>query len=196
MAAKTVKVIRREMTLTERFYLREAFQGMAITLRHFFVNWAGRLFGTKSYIVTTEYPEQKRPVNEWWRGKHRLMTREDGTMRCVACLMCSTACPANCINIVPGEYDPSGLNAKYEKYPLVFEIDELKCVFCGLCVEACPCDAIRMDTGIYALASLSRDDLYLNKNNLLQDGPFIPKGSLDPRYKDGELDVTGARVAY
>lgn len=194
MAARTVKVVRREMDLIERFYLREAFQGMAITLRHFFVNWFGRMFGTKNYIVTTEYPEQRRPVNEWWRGKHRLMTREDNTLRCVACMMCSTACPANCINIVAGEYDPDGPYSRHEKYPLVFEIDELKCVFCGLCVEACPCDAIRMDTGVYAMASLTREALYLRKNDLIQEGTFIPVGDIDPKFVDGPSDATGARL--
>ena len=96
----------------------------------------------KTDIATIEYPEEKKAYPERHRGLHRLMLRDDGQVRCVACMMCPTVCPAHCITIVPEEA-PDG---RIEKRPKIFEIDELRCVVCGLCAEACPCDAIRMDT--------------------------------------------------
>ncbi len=80
---------------------------------------------------------------------HRLVPREDGKPRCVACYMCATICPAQCIYIEAGEYEPDDDAAEsrvIEKFPKQFVIDELRCIVCGLCVDACPKDAIRMDT--------------------------------------------------
>ncbi len=104
-------------------------------------------------VVTVQYPEEKRRVSARYRGRHRLTVREDGFIKCVACYMCEEICPAHCIHIESGEVEDKSV----EKYPVVFDIDELRCVFCGLCVEACPKDAIRMDTGIISLAHGSRD---------------------------------------
>src|SRR5258708_39757896 len=81
------------------------------------------------------------------RGVHRLATRSDASMRCVACLCCSPACPAQCIYIEAGEYPPGDARRGYERYPVKFVVDELRCIFCGYCVEARPTDAIRMETG-------------------------------------------------
>ena len=100
-----------------------------------------------------------------FRGRHRLMKREDGSPRCVACQMCSTVCPADCISIEAAEHPDSEI----EKYPKTFVIDLLRCVFCGLCEEACPCDAIRLDTGIYEIAADSREKFVVDKEFLLND---------------------------
>ena len=94
------------------------------------------------------------------------MLRDDGQVRCVACMMCPTVCPAHCITIV-AEEAPDG---RIEKRPKIFEIDELRCVVCGLCAEACPCDAIRMDTGEHAIPTEKRFDAVLGKADLMSRG--------------------------
>lgn len=136
-------------------------KGLGITLKHFFVNVA-----TKRDVETLQYPEETIKYPERSRGLHRLMLRDDDTVRCVACMCCPTVCPANCITIVPAERDDKGI----EKYPAVFEIDELRCVVCGLCVESCPCDAIRMDTGVHAPSVEHRAESIMNKEELLARG--------------------------
>lgn len=164
------KVDRAELTFWQKTYYPELWRGFVVTCRHFFQNLfrhTGRLFGlkTKEPMVTVLYPEQRRHISPRWRGRHRLMLRPDGSPRCVACMMCETACPDNCIYITPGE-SPDG---RIEKYPLAFEIDLLRCCFCGLCVEACPEDAIRMDSGDIDLGGMSRGEFYLDREFLLKD---------------------------
>lgn len=156
---RTVRVPRPQPE--ESTFLTATVKGLGITVKHFFQN----VF-TKSKVETVQYPEQKVEYPERFRGLHRLMLRDDGNVRCVACMCCPTVCPANCITIVPAETDDKGV----EKYPAVFEIDELRCVVCGLCVEACPCDAIRMDTGIHAPPSETRHGGIMDKPHLLNLG--------------------------
>ena len=131
----------------QQVFLPAMVKGLGVSMRHFFENIA-----TKKNVETIEYPEAQPHKPDRYRGLHRLMNREDGAVRCVACQCCSTACPAHCITIVAEE---TGNNN--EKRPAIFEIDELRCVVCGLCVEACPCDAIRMDTGVHAPPTERRD---------------------------------------
>jgi NADH-quinone oxidoreductase subunit I len=145
-------------SFAERIYLPAIIDGLKVTTRHFVRN----LFGRKD-TVTIAYPDVKIPYAPRWRGQHRLLQREDGEPRCVACFMCSTACPANCIHIVAGEHDDKGR----EKFPVRFEIDELRCIYCGMCEEACPCDAIRMDTGLHAAPVYDRERAFVNKEKLL-----------------------------
>jgi NADH-quinone oxidoreductase subunit I len=157
-------------------YVPEIARGLAVTLRHFAQNTKDTILGTRPDPVLesvnegvncVNYPEQRRPYPERFRGVHRLTHRTDGSPRCVACLCCSTACPAQCIYIEPAEYAEGDPRRGYERYPKRFVIDELRCVFCGFCVEACPCDAIRMDTGIHPAPYDSRDQFIYERDLLM-----------------------------
>lgn len=161
-----VSVRRRQATLSfwERVYFFEIIRGLWITTYHFVVNLfyhVLQLFGMiKSHPLTPtiRYPEERRPLAPRLRTLHRLARREDGSTRCVACMMCETVCPAWCIRIVAEEVDDPHI----EKRPQSFDIDIGRCVFCGFCVEACPEDAIRMDTGILEIASYTREGMVLD----------------------------------
>jgi NADH-quinone oxidoreductase subunit I len=165
----------------ERLYVPELVKGVAITTRHFLRGlWSERDENpevldrkSKSY-VTVEYPEQRVPYPLGYRGMHRLIPREDGMPRCVACYMCATACPSQCIYIEAGEYpydDENAASRVIEKYPLVFIVDGLRCIVCGLCVEACPKDALRMDTFRHTSPELERKSFVYDKERLLEGKP-------------------------
>jgi len=177
----------RRLTLAQKLYLPQVFAGMRVTISHFLRN----LFAIRR-LPTILYPEQKRNYSGRFRGKHILKTREDGTLKCVACYMCAQVCPAECITIVAGEHP----KISYEKYPVVFDIDMLRCVFCGFCVDACPKDAIWMSRN-YELAFFNRQEAVFGIDKLIErpgekvkDGygyrPYFPN--------DGTVPPTDASV--
>ena len=187
------KVVTFRRGLWEQLYLPELVRGMSVSLRHFVLNTVLRPW--KNEIVTIRYPEETRVYPERFRGVHRLMKREDGSVRCVACMMCSTACPANCIHITSGEReDDDGI----EKYPVKFDIDELVCISCGMCVEACPCDAIRMDTGLHMPPGEERYQFYLNKETLMTLGKrgIAKQGGAGPGWEEEYREVGQKRAIY
>ncbi len=160
---------RRELTWWESTYIPSVASGIWTTSMHFFRNFflhTCHLFGLMKNVdaaVTFQYPEQSRPLSPRLRTRHRLMKRDDGSPRCVACMMCETVCPARCINITAAEHpDPN-----IEKFPSEFKIDLGKCVYCGFCVEVCPEDAIRMDTKILNTSEYSRDSMIYDKKRLM-----------------------------
>jgi NADH-quinone oxidoreductase subunit I len=182
-------------------YIPEIAKGLAITMKHFFQNTKEMAFGQRNDPVlesiedginTLSYPEQRRPYPTRFRGLHRLTHRDDGSARCVACLCCSTACPAQCIHIEAGEYPEGDPKRGYERFPKRFVIDELRCIFCGFCVEACPCDAIRMDTGMHAAPYDSRDQFIFERDLLMafpgRDGSHA---TANPRHEPGESSHPG-----
>jgi NADH-quinone oxidoreductase subunit I len=159
--ADDLVVIRPQTSWFQRFYIVEVVAGLLVTFRHFIQN----LFNQRR-MPTSRFPDVRRELPAGFRGRHRLTRKEDGTPRCVACMMCPTACPADCIHIESAESpDPS-----VEKIPVRFEIDLMRCIFCGYCVEACPKDAIRMDTGKFMdLAGTHREDFVLTLDKMLSD---------------------------
>ena len=186
-------VWRKKVNFREAIYIWEVLRGLGITIRYLIRN----IF-RMSEMPTMQYPEEKRVYSSRYRGRHRLMHREDGSPRCVACMMCSTVCPADCIMIEAGEHsDP-----RIEKFPESFEIDLSRCMFCGLCEEACPEEAIVMSPDV-EIACESRGGLVWNKEQLLKPARHL-KPRLDyireeyNRYESAEGapgDVIGATNA-
>jgi NADH-quinone oxidoreductase subunit I len=194
-------VPRPERSLGRESYVPEVVRGLRLTFAHFFRNTKELVLGQRNDPVleslapginTVSYPEERRPYPVRFRGLHRLMRRPDGSLRCVACLCCSTACPAQCIYIQAGEYPVGDRRRGYERFPQRFVIDELRCVSCGFCVEACPCDAIRMDTGIHPVPYDSRRQFIYERDLLLsfpgRDGNYL---TANPRQESGDPDYPG-----
>lgn len=171
-----------QMSLLERLYIWEVGRGVLVT--------GGRLLRNLSrYLrqvlrlgknipapwVTVQYPDEARPYPARFRARHRLTLHDDGAVRCTACFLCATACPAKCIYIEPAEHDDPNI----EKFPARYEIDTLLCIYCGYCVDACPVDAIRMDTGIHPeiyppdpRAFIEDKETLMNRSRILEDeGP-------------------------
>lgn len=144
--------------LLEQTYLPQILSGLAVTGRHIVKAAIG------NGAITVQYPEEQHiPAGEY-RGVHRLNKDENGRIKCVACMLCATACPAHCIDIV-GATAPDGWDDR-EKYPENFVIDELRCIYCGMCEEACPVDAIEL-TRMYDLTGLDREEMIFDKTKLL-----------------------------
>jgi NADH-quinone oxidoreductase subunit I len=163
----------RTRSLFDRLYLWEIFKGLKITMTHVIRNIL------KQDFRTIEYPDVQKPLPERYKGAHRLTTRPDGKLKCVACMCCAQVCPARCITIEAGEDQGDAI----EKYPVEFQIDMLRCIFCGYCVEACPKDAIRMDTGIYEVNAFTRQDMVHNKAYMV-DLMYGTKDEAELHYRD------------
>ena len=201
---RSVQVVRPEPQ--DASFLAASAKGFGVTLKHFARNFflplrkasarvkAGAPVDEKwkNEIETVQYPEEKVTYPERFRGLHRLMLREDGAVRCVACMCCPTVCPAHCITIIPAETDNKGI----EKKPAIFEIDELRCVVCGLCVEACPCDAIRMDTGDHAKPVEERADGIETLESMLARGikSTAEQGGEGPNWREGGRETPKGEV--
>ncbi len=147
-----IRVAEPRLRVWERLYLPQVLGGLWTTLKH--------MFGRK---VTVQYPERTRATYvPRHRGIHRLNRDGHGRVKCVACFMCPTICPAQCIHVVGA---PSPWPDR-EKYPVRFDIDELRCIYCGMCEEVCPVDAIEL-TPLYSMVGLGRAEMVFDKEKLL-----------------------------
>ncbi len=156
-------VKRKESAKTQ--YLPAILRGLFFTLKKMLSN----LFRKKN-MLTLNYPEEHYSYGPRFKGNHILTVKKDGAIRCTACMLCATNCPANCIKITASEHD----SPEVEKYPISYEIDILRCVFCGYCEEACPVDAIRMGPE-WQTAGINNtpfvyDIKYLSKRKTLNGG--------------------------
>jgi NADH-quinone oxidoreductase subunit I len=113
--------------------------------------------------VTVRYPEEKRIPYPRYRARIVLTRDPDGGERCVACYLCSAACPVDCISMQSAEDDAG------RRYASWFRINFSRCIFCGLCAEACPTMAIQM-TPDYEICKREIMDLVYEKEDLLISG--------------------------
>jgi NADH-quinone oxidoreductase subunit I len=113
--------------------------------------------------ATVPYPDKKRRMPPRRRGRIVLTRDPDGQERCVACYLCSAACPVGCISLQATE-DASG-----RRYPEFFRINYSRCINCGFCEEACPTSAIQL-TPDFEMAEFRRADFVYEKEDLLISG--------------------------
>ncbi len=112
---------------------------------------------------TVSYPEEKRVPSPRFRARIVLTRDPDGGERCVACYLCSAACPVDCISMQSAERENG------RRYAAWFRINFSRCIFCGLCAEACPTLAIQM-TPDYEICNRDIMNLVYEKEDLLIDG--------------------------
>ncbi len=177
-----------ELGFWEATFLPAIMKGLKTTLGHV----------TDYRPVTQQYPEQRPVLPQHYRGVHRLNRDEKGRVKCVACMLCATACPANCIAIEAAPTPPDWPDR--DKYPAEFVLDELRCIYCGMCEEACPVDAIEL-THIYDMTGETRASMVFNKEGLLsiydqtKDNPVDPvrthRGRLGPASEFENLATLG-----
>jgi NADH-quinone oxidoreductase subunit I len=146
-----------QLGLSGKMYWPMIAQGLTTVFSHLKESVQGK-------VVTVSYPDQEPEISNplIYRGVHRLNRDDQGRVKCVACFLCATACPAHCIDILAA---PSPWPDR-EKYPESFTIDELRCIYCGMCEEACPVDAIEL-TSLYNLTGRSREEMIFDKEKLL-----------------------------
>jgi NADH-quinone oxidoreductase subunit I len=114
--------------------------------------------------VTVQYPDRQPTLPPRYRGRIVLTRDPAGNERCVACYLCSAACPVGCIALQAAE-DAGG-----RRYPEFFRINFSRCIFCGFCEEACPTRAIQL-TPDFEMGEFVRQNLVYEKEHLLISGP-------------------------
>lgn len=133
----------------------ENFKGIlsayAMTLQHLFRK-----------PLTQNYPEVKPVLPPRSRARIILTRGPDGDERCVACYLCSAACPVSCISM------ESAVREDGRRYAPWFRINFARCIYCGLCEEACPTLAIQL-TPDFEMSSRTILDLVAEKEDLLVD---------------------------
>lgn len=172
----------RKMGFFQRTYVQEVLRGMAHTIRKVFM----KPF-TVHYVGPQTPTTDRLEVRNGYRGEHYLKRHENGMEKCVACYMCSTACPAQCIEIDAEEAPANEFGFERFKRPAVFNIDMLKCIYCGYCVEACPKDAIGMTTTFNQIGRTRSDFLYTKERLLRNNDEYMKKNALTHwgKAKDG-----------
>jgi NADH-quinone oxidoreductase subunit I len=132
--------------------LWELLKGMRLTGR--------RLFSRK---ITVQYPEEKTPQSNRFRGLHALRRYPNGEERCIACKLCEAVCPALAITIEAEEREDG------TRRTTRYDIDLFKCIYCGFCEESCPVDSI-VETRVFEYSFENRGENIMNKEMLLAIG--------------------------
>ena len=159
-------MIKKTKQFLSSLMLIELLKGMLLTGRYFFAR-----------KITVQYPEERTPQANRFRGLHALRRYANGEERCIACKLCEAVCPAMAITIESEEReDKTRRTTRYD-------IDLTKCIFCGFCEESCPVDSI-VETRIFDYHGESRGDLIYTKDMLLAVGDKYEKQIAEDRAQD------------
>jgi NADH-quinone oxidoreductase subunit I len=133
-------------------FLLELLKGMRLTGK--------RLFSRK---ITVQYPEERTPQSNRFRGLHALRRYPNGEERCIACKLCEAVCPALAITIEAEEREDG------TRRTTRYDIDLFKCIYCGFCEESCPVDSI-VETRVFEYTFENRGENIMTKDMLLEIG--------------------------
>jgi NADH-quinone oxidoreductase subunit I len=156
-------------TITRYFkslLLIELGQGLWVTLKYFF-----------KPKFTINYPDEKTPLSNRFRGLHALRRYPNGEERCIACKLCEAVCPALAITIDSTQRDDG------TRRTTLYEIDLFKCIYCGFCEESCPVDSI-VETDILEYHFENRGEHIMTKEKLLAIGDRFEESIAESRRQD------------
>lgn len=146
-----------------KIFLVDLLEGMWVTLRYDLA--VGARAGKPKELYTEEYPKDRPAVAERYRGAPRLnINPESGDTLCIACDLCSVACPENLIVVTSVRDEKTR-----RKVLTTFTYDTSRCMFCGLCEDACPVDALEL-TQDFELANYTREGAIWDRQ-ALEEGP-------------------------
>jgi len=151
------------------FFLWELVLGLKLTGKY--------LFARK---ITVQYPEEKTPQSNRFRGLHAQRRYPNGEERCIACKLCEATCPALAITIEAAESDDG------TRRTTRYDIDLSKCIYCGFCEESCPVDAI-VETRHFEYHGETRADLLMTKEKLLAVGDKFEQQIASDRAMDAKF---------
>jgi len=146
--------------------LTELFKGLALTGRY-----------ALSRKITVQYPEEKTPMSNRFRGLHALRRYPNGEERCIACKLCEAVCPAMAITIESSQREDG------TRRTTRYDIDLFKCIFCGFCEESCPVDSI-VETHILEYHFENRGENIVTKPQLLALGDRLESEIAERRAAD------------
>ena len=117
------------------------YKGMAVTLKSLFAP-----------AVTLQYPNQKMPMKERFRGMVDLRPPD-----CVICYQCIKICPTAAIDLAHQQL----LVPEKKNVITKFTFDAELCCFCGLCEEICPTDAMYLNK-MYEVSTYTHGELKID----------------------------------
>ena len=139
----------------KRVFLVDLLQGL----------WRTFSYQPSKYSYTEQYPQERPMVAERYRGAPRLNNNpETKESLCIACNLCSLACPENLI-VVGWARD----EVSRRKVLTTFTYDLSRCMFCGCCEDACPTDCLEL-TQDFEMAYYTREGAIWDRR-MLEEGP-------------------------